>query len=493
MDIIYGIGNVFTISNLIYCFIGCILGTLVGVLPGLGGGSTVAILLPVVMRLDPTGSIIMLAGIYYGAAYGGSTTSILVNIPGESVSVVTCIDGFQMTRQGRAGQALWIVAVGSFIAGTFGAIGVSFIGAGVAKYSLKFGPPEYCALILFSLTMLMTISGTSYIKGIVSGVIGMVLATVGMDPLTGTPRLNFESISLMRGLEIIPVLVGLFGIGEILLAAEEGTKNIYQGKLGKMMPRGNELKKGLLASLRGTIIGFFPGLLPGMIPVLTPFIAYDFEKRISRYPEKFGTGVIEGVAAPEAANNATCMAGFIPLMALGVPTGATLAVILAALIMLGLQPGPALFVHHKEFVWTVIGSMYVGNVMLLLLNLPLVGMWARISLIPYKVLGPIILAVCIVGAYSSRNTMFDVWVAFIFGVLGFLMKKYDWPPAPLILGFLLGDMFEGAFRQSLSMSKGSLMVFFNRPVAAFFLALTVFSVFLIVRFIRRIPKAVSDE
>jgi putative tricarboxylic transport membrane protein len=493
MDVIYGIGHVFSISNFTYCFFGCVLGTLVGVLPGLGGASTIAILLPMVMRLDPTGSIIMLAGIYYGAAYGGSTTSILVNIPGESVSVVTCLDGFQMTRQGRAGQALWIAAVGSFIAGTLGAIGVSIVGAGVAKYALRFGPPEYCTLMLFSLTMLMTLSGASFIKGVVSGVVGMVLATVGLDALTGTSRLNFGSVGLMRGIELVPVIVGLFGIGEILLAAESGAKNIYKGELGKMMPRGDDLKKGLWASLRGAVIGFFPGLLPGMIPVLTPFIAYDVEKRISRYPEKFGTGIIEGVAAPEAANNATCMAGFIPLMSLGVPCGATLAVILAAFIMLGLQPGPSLFVQNKDFVWTVIGSMYVGNAMLLILNLPLVSVWARISLIPYKVLGPIILAVCVVGAYSSRNAIFDVWVALIFGVLGFLMKKNDWPPAPLILGFILGDMFEGAFRQSLSMSKGSFMIFFNRPIAAVFILLTVVSVFLMARFLRRIPKKVLVE
>ena len=322
MDLVYGILNCFTVTNLFYCFVGCVLGTIVGVLPGLGPASTIGILLPVTMRLDPTGSIIMLSGLYYGAMYGGSTTSILVNIPGEAASVVTSIDGFQMTKQGRGGQALWIAAVGSFIAGTFGAIVCSIVGPGIAKYALKFGPPEYCGLLLFSLTMLITLSGTSLMKGLVTGIFGMVMATVGLDPLTGTPRLYFGAIGLMRGLELVPVIVGLFGIGEILLAAEEGVQNIYRGKLGKMMPRGHDLKQGLWASVRGTIVGFFPGLIPGMVPALTSFMAYDVEKRVSKYPEKFGTGVIEGVAGPEAANNATAMAGFIPLMTLGIPTGA---------------------------------------------------------------------------------------------------------------------------------------------------------------------------
>ncbi len=492
MDLVNGIMNCFTISNLFYCFVGCVLGTLVGVLPGLGPASAIAILLPITTYLDPTGSIIMLSGLYYGAMYGGSTTSILVNIPGEAASVVTCMDGFQMTKQGRSGQALWIAAVGSFIAGTFGAIVCSLLGPGIAKYALKFGPPEYVGLLFFSLTMLITLS-SSLMKGLVAGLVGMVLTTVGMDPLTGTSRLHFGQTGMMRGLELIPVVVGLFGIGEILLAAEEGVQNIYQGKLGKMTPRGHDLKQGLFASIRGTVIGFFPGLIPGMIPALTSFMAYDIEKRISKYPEKFGTGVIEGVAAPEAANNASAMAGFIPLMTLGIPTSASLGIILAALVMYGLEPGPALFAQNELLVWTIIGSMYIGNVMLLILNLPLVGLWARISLIPYKVMGPIILAVCVVGAYSPRNAMFDVWVALIFGVVGFIMKKKGWPLAPLILGFLLGDMFEVSFRQSLSMSSGSVSIFWNRPIAAILIACTIVLAILTVKVLKRAPKELLVE
>ena len=492
MDLVAGIMNCLTLNNLFYCFVGCVLGTLVGVLPGLGPASAIAILLPITTYLDPTGSIIMLSGLYYGAMYGGSTTSILVNIPGEAASVVTCIDGFQMTKQGRAGNALWIAAIGSFIAGTVGALICSLLGPGIAKYALKFGPPEYVGLLLFSLTMLITLS-SSIMKALVAGLVGMLLTTVGMDPLTGTPRLHFGLVGMMRGLELVPVVVGLFGIGEILLAAEEGVQNIYRGKLGKMIPRGHDLKQGLWASIRGAVIGFFPGLIPGMIPALTAFMAYDVEKRISKYPEKFGTGVIEGVAAPEAANNATAMANFIPLLTLGIPTSASLAIILAALVMYGLQPGPALFVQNKLFVWTIIGSMYIGNVMLLILNLPLVGLWARISLIPYKVIGPIILAVCFVGAYSPRNTLFDVWIALFFGVIGFIMKKNGWPLAPLILGFMLGDMFEGSLRQSLSMSGGSVSIFWDRPVAAILIAGTFIFAILTVKILRRVPPELLVE
>ncbi len=491
MDLVNGIVSVFKISNLLYCFIGCVLGTLVGVLPGLGPASTLSILLPLTMYLDPTGSIIMLAGLFYGAMYGGSTTSILVNIPGEAASVPTCFDGFQMTRQGRAGQALWISAVGSFIAGTLGAVALSIMGPGLARYALKFGPPEYFGLIVFSMGALINLSGTSIAKGLGAGLIGILLATVGVDPMAGVAHFNFGSVGLMRGFDLIPLSVGLFGIGEILTSAEEGVLKIYEGKLKNMRPRGEELKKGLWASIRGTVVGFVLGLLPGMVPSLTSFIAYDVEKRVSKHPEKFGTGVIEGVAGPEAANNATAQAGFIPLMALGIPTGPALAIILAALMMYGLQPGPVLFQANKQFVWTVIGSMYIGNVILLILNLPLVGLWARISLIPYKYLGPSILAICVVGAFSPRNTMFDVWVALGAGILGYIMRKNQWPIAPLILGFILGPMLEQSFRQSIAM--GGSGIFFSRPIPIVFFFLTVVTTVLSMRLLRRVPKEVRED
>ena len=457
MDLISGIINVFSPLNVFYCFLGCMFGTLVGVLPGLGPATTMAILLPITMYLDPTGSIIMLAGIYYGAQYGGSTTSILVNIPGETSSVPACFDGYPMTKQGRGGQALWIAAVGSFIAGTVGALGISFVGMGVAKYAMKFGPSEYFALLFFSLTALITVSGGALWKALGAGVAGLMLASMG------TGRLTFGTIALTRGLEIIPVAVGLFGIGEILINAEAGIVKIYEGKLGKMMPKGRDLTKGLKACLRGTILGLPLGVIPGIAPPVASFLAYDLEKKFSKTPERFGTGMIEGVGAPEAANNATAQSGFLPLMAFGIPTSPAMAIILTALMINGLRPGPLLFQEQKEFVWTIIGSLYVGNVILLIFNLPLVGLWARISVIPYKYLGPTILGICIIGAYSARSTMFDVWVALGAGVVGYLMRKRDWPIAPLILGFVLGPLIEEALRQSISV--GGATIFFRRPIS----------------------------
>ena len=491
MDLISGIVNVFSPLNLFYCFIGCVLGTMVGVLPGLGPASTLAILLPITMYLDPTGSIIMLAGIYYGAAYGGSTTSILVNIPGEVSSVPTCFDGYPMTKKGRAGEALWISAVGSFIAGTAGALMLTLIGPELAAYALKFGPPEYFALLFFSLTALISLSGGSIIKGLTVGLIGLLLSCIGLDPVTGLPRLTFGSRELMRGFEIVPVTVGVFGIGEILASSEAGMLKIFEGKLGRMMPRGKELKKGLLACLRGTILGLPLGVLPGMVPPVASFMAYDVEKRISKRSEKFGTGVIEGVAAPESANNACAQSGFLPLMTLGIPTGPSPAIILAALMIYGLQPGPVLFQSNKLFVWTIIGSMYIGNVMLLILNLPLVGFWAKISTIPYKYLAPTILGICVVGAYSPRNTMFDVWVALGGGIVGYIMRKARWPLGPLILGFILGPMIEESLRQSLNM--GGPIILVSRPIPIVFFVLSIVVIVISLKFLKRIPNVIRED
>jgi putative tricarboxylic transport membrane protein len=486
MDLIAGIINVFSPLNVFYCFLGCMFGTLVGVLPGLGPATTMAILLPITMYLDPTGSIIMLAGIYYGAQYGGSTTSILVNIPGETSSVPACFDGYPMTKQGRGGQALWIAAVGSFIAGTLGALGISFVGMGIAKYAMKFGPSEYFALLFFSLTALITVSGGSRWKALGAGTIGLMLASIGTDPMTGVGRLTFGTIALTRGLEIIPVAVGLFGLGEILINAEAGIAKIYEGKLGKMMPKGRDLINGLKACFRGTLLGLPLGVIPGIAPPVASFLAYDLEKKLSKTPEKFGTGMIEGVGAPEAANNATAQTGFLPLIAFGIPTGPAMAILLTALMINGLRPGPLLFQEQKEFVWTVIGSFYVGNVILLIFNLPLVGIWARISVIPYKYLGPIILAICIIGAYSSRSTMFDVWVALCAGVVGYFMRKRDWPIAPLILGFVLGPLIEEALRQSISV--GGPLIFFKRPVSLVLMILAGFVIIISMGYLRRFPK-----
>jgi putative tricarboxylic transport membrane protein len=493
LSILDGIMNSLTVSNLFYCLVGCILGTAVGVLPGLGPASTLAILLPLTTVISPTATLIMMSGLYYGAAYGGSTTSILLNMPGEASSVATCLDGFQMTLQGRAGQALWISAVGSFMAGTFGAIVISFIAPLLANAAILFSPPEYFGLILFSLTSLVSLSTGSVLKALAAVLLGMFLTSVGVDELTGTARLSFGTVELMRGFDLVAICVGLFGIGEVLQSLDLGVGKIFEGKLGRMTPQGDDLKNGLKGAARGTVIGYLLGLLPGVVAPVTTFISYDVEKRVSRSPERFGKGAIEGVAGPEAANNATVMAGFVPLMALGIPTSPAFSIMLAALMMYGLTPGPTLFQKTPLFAWTVIGSMYIGNIILLILNLPLVGLWARISKVPYRLLAPLILGVCIVGAYSPRNSLFDVWIALAFGVLGYVMRKMNWPLAPLILGYILGSMLETALRNSMQMSFGSLTIFVERPICAAFLVLTVVWIVVIPWLLRKRAKLASLE
>jgi putative tricarboxylic transport membrane protein len=461
-----GLANALTPANIGFALIGCLLGTLVGILPGLGPASAMAILLPVSVYLPPTGAIIIMAGIYYGAMYGGSTTAILMNIPGEVASVVTAQDGFAMTRQGRAGQALAIAAIGSYLAGILGTFAIAIMGPRIADLALHFGPPEYFGLVLFSMTALVSFAGQSIFAGLMLGVLGMWLASIGTDPLTGTQRLNFGTLELMRGLDIVPVLIGLFGIAEVLASLESKVEQIYGGRLGSvlsMIPRGAEMARGLAASVRGTVIGFVLGLLPGMLPALTAYLSYDVERQVSRTPDRFGSGMIEGVAAPEAANNATAMAGFIPLLSLGIPTTPALAILLGTLMINGLTPGPMLFQQQALLVWTVIGSMLIANTALLVLNLPLVGLWARISRVPYYVLGPIVLAVCVVGAYAPRNTMFDVWVAIAFGIIGYFLRRLQMPLAPLVLGFLLGPMFEQSLRQSIAL-EGTPAIFVTRPI-----------------------------
>ncbi|MCE5262651.1 MAG: tripartite tricarboxylate transporter permease [Deltaproteobacteria bacterium] len=467
-----GLQNALSLHNLLYCFIGCLLGTVVGVLPGLGPTATMAMLLPLTAYLDPTGAIIMLAGIFYGAMYGGSVTSILLNVPGEASSILTCIDGYQMTKQGRGGEALAIAAIGSFIAGTLAIVVLQLCAPPLADLGLKFGAPEYVSLMLFCFTTLVAVSGKSKLRGVLMAALGMVIASIGLDPMTGRARLIFGFTDLMKGFDVIPVLMGLFGMAEILSSANEGLVSIYKGELGSMIPRGAELAKGLYASLRGTAVGLGLGVLPGMMPSVISFVAYDVERRSSKHPEKFGTGAIEGVASVEASNNAASEAGLIPLLSLGLPTNAACALLFASFTMYGLQPGPLLFSQHGDMAWTIIVSMYVGNVILVILNLPLVGVWVRLAMIPYRYLGPVTLAICIIGAYSVRNTLFDVWTAIAFGILGYVMKMRDWPAAPLILGFILGPALEQHFRATLQMSGGSLAIFVDRPIAILFLVMT---------------------
>jgi putative tricarboxylic transport membrane protein len=468
-----GIVNCLSFTNLLFAFLGCLLGTIVGVLPGLGPVSAVAILFPLTTYLPPDGMVIALAAIYYGAMYGGSTTAILMNIPGEVSSVPTALDGFAMTKQGRAGPALAISAIVSFEAGIFGTVVLCVLGPPLSKLCLKFGPPEYFGLALFSLTAIAGLSGRSISRGLIMAWIGMLMASVGIDVASSLPKLTFKSTLLLQGFDIVPVMIGLFGIGEVLKELEEGSSGIYQGKVGSLMPNKEELSSGMKAGTRATLIAFTLGLFPGMLPSITSFLCYSFEKQRSKDPDRFGKGAIEGVAAPEAANNAAAMAGFVPLFTLGIPTGPTMALILAALIVYGLVPGPTLFTEHASFTWTVIASFFIANIILLILNLPLVGLWAKIAAIPYRLLAPIIIAICIPGAYCIRNNMFDIWICIIFGLVGWFLSKRNWPAAPLVLGFILGPMAETSLRQSISISP---TIFIHRPIFIGFMVLAVFSV-----------------
>lgn len=458
--------------NIFWAFVGCLIGTLVGVLPGIGPSSGIAILLPLTATLgDATGSIIMMAAIYYGAMYGGSTTAIMVNIPGEASSVATAIDGFQLAKQGRAGPTLAICALSSWVAGTIGVVGLTLFAPPLASVALAFGPPEYFALMFMGLALVIGLSGKALLKGIIGAVLGLLLSYIGQNPLTGASRLTFGNLDLMAGIDFISVIIGLFALGEVFVNIERHV--LYMLEQGKIewMPRWADIVACRWATMRAAAIGFFMGLLPGCSPAVTTFVAYDIEKRLSKHPERFGKGAIEGVAAVEAANNATSSAGFVPLFAFGLPTGPALAVLLGGLMMYGLTPGPMLFAEDPQFVWAVIASMYVGNFICLLLNLPLIGLWARIALVPFPVLGPLIVIFAVLGAYSIRFLMFDVWVALLFGVVGYLMRKFRFPIVPMILAFVLANMMETSLSQSLLISGGSVTIFFTRPIALGFMVL----------------------
>ena len=473
--LLQGFVTALTPMNLLWAVVGCLIGTLIGVLPGIGPSSGIAILLPLTTILPPTSAIIMMAAIYYGAMYGGSTTAIVVNIPGEASSVPTALDGYEMAKQGRAGPALAISAVSSFVAGTLSLVGLTFFAPVLANFALAFGPPEYFALMFMGLSLVISLSGRALLKGVIAMCLGLIASLIGQNPLTGAARLTFGSVDLMAGINFISVIIGLFAISEVMMNVEHLVKRIYEIKEIDWIPRWADVKQCIGAMLRSTGIGFFLGLLPGCAPAVTTFVADDVEKRVSKHPERFGKGAIEGVAAPEGANNATTSGGFVPLFAFGLPTGPALAVLLGGFMMYGLQPGPLLFQQNPQFVWAVIASMYIGNVILLLLNLPLIGMWARIALIPFPILGPLIILFSVIGAFSIRFMLFDVWVALIFGVIGYFMRKFGFPIAPLVLATVLAQMLETSLQQSLLISQGSPLIFFNRPIAAFFMALAFIS------------------
>ncbi len=475
MDLfLWGISNALTPENLLYAFLGCLLGTLVGVLPGLGTVSTVAILFPFTTYLPPTGMIITMAAIYYGAMYGGSTTAIMVNVPGEVPSVVTALDGYQMTKKGRPGPALAMAAIVSFLAGIIGATLIAFLGPSIARFALSFGPAEYLGLGLFSLTAIAGLSGQSMLRGAVVALVGMILVLVGYDLGSNLDRLSFGNVNLLMGFEIVPVMIGIFGVSEMLRLFQEGSDKLAGAEIHGLMPNRQELRDGLEAGARATAISFPLGLLPGMLPSVTSFLSYSFERQRSKDPDKFGKGAIEGVAAPEAANNAAAMANLVPLLALGVPTGPSMALVLAALTIYGLIPGPLLFTQHADFTWTVIGSFFVANFILLVLNLPLVGLWARIATIPMPILAPAVLVICLVGSFSIRSSMFDVTVTVIFGLFGWAASKAGWPLAPMVLAYVLGPMIEKSVRQVAQLGPGLLI---ERPIFWLFMLLAAAAVY----------------
>lgn len=453
--------------NIFYCFLGVLVGTLIGVLPGIGPVGAMSLLLPATFRISPVGAIIMLAGIYYGAQYGGSTTSILVNIPGEASSVITCLDGYHMARRGRAGPALGISAFGSFIGGTISIIGLMFVAYPLAKAALQFGPPEYFAIMCMGLVILTSLTQGSMYKALMMALLGLLLSFVGLDMFTGTTRFTFGIDALMDGVGIIPLVMGLFGVSEILRNLEGALelKEIYGTKIKGLFPTSKDWAVAKWSILRGTLIGFFLGILPGGGSIIGSFASYAIEKRVSKYPEKFGTGVIEGVAAPESANNAAAQSSFIPLLSLGIPPNVVMGVLFGGLMIHGIQPGPLLIKNHPDIFWGVVISMYLGNVMLLALNLPLIGIWVKVLKTPYYLLFPLLLLFCLIGVYSVNNSVVDIYLMVIFGMLGYLMQKLGFEPAPLALAYVLGPILETSLRQSLNISGGSFSIFFYRPIS----------------------------
>jgi putative tricarboxylic transport membrane protein len=478
VDIVGGLLQGFAVAltpwNLMWCFVGVFLGTIVGVMPGLGPPATIAMLLPLTFQMQPTSAIIMLAGIYYGAKYGGSTTSILLNVPGESASVVTCLDGFAMARRGRAGAALGIAAISSFVAGTVGIVGLMLIAPPLARFALSFSSPEYFALMVLGLAMVVLLGGDSLVKAVLAMLVGLWLAGMGIDLFTSTSRFTFGHPELLDGIDFVVVAIGLFAIGEVLANMEtrEGSPMLPVPKgLRNLLPSLAELRACRFAFLNGSIIGFLIGVLPGAGSTIASFMSYGLEKAVSKHPEKFGTGVPEGVAAPEGANNSETGGALVPMLTLAIPGSATTAILLAALILWGFKPGPLMIQEHPALFWGLVASMYVGNVMLLVLNIPLIPLFAQILRLPGYVLYSLIFGISIVGVYSVSGSLFDVWLLAGFGLLGYAMRKLDFPAAPLILGLVLGDSMERALRQSLMMSQGDLGILVSRPISAVILAL----------------------
>jgi putative tricarboxylic transport membrane protein len=490
----YGFTVAATPTNLLACFLGVLVGTIVGVLPGIGPVGAMALLLPSTFALHPATALIMLAGIYYGAMYRGSTTSILANVPGEAGSLVTLHDGYQMTRKGRAGAALCIAAVGSFVAGTVGVLGIMLAAAWLADLAIRFGPPEYFAIALGGLLLLSRLSGGSVLHSFVMVAIGLALGTVGMDTVTALRRFSFGSIALSQGVDLVPVIMGLYGVAEVLLLAEQGVAKalIVSVRLKELLPTREEWRRSWAPIGRGSVVGFITGLIPGPAAVLSTFIAYNLEKKVSRTPERFGHGAIEGVAAPESANNAATAGAMVPLLSLGIPFSPATAILLGALVIHGLQPGPLLIVQRPEVFWGFVASMYIGNFLLLILNLPLVGVFVSVLRLPQHVLATLVLLLCLVGAFSLSNSHLDLWILVLFGVFGYALRKLNLDASPLVVALVLGPMMEKTLRQSLFITQGSVVDMVARPLTLAILAIPVLALAMppLLR-LRRRPRAAT--
>ena len=478
IDAFVGMGQGFLIAitpqNFYYCFIGCLFGTVVGVLPGVGPLAGISLLLPATFGMDPVSALIMLCGIYYGAMYGGSTTSILMNIPGEAASVITCIDGYQMARKGRAGAALFISAWGSFIGGNLSVLGIALLAPTLAGFAVKFGPAEMFAIMVMAMLLVGYVGSGSVLKTMCMVVLGLFLGTIGMDTMTGYLRMTYGIKELADGIGFIPVAMGLFGIGEILSSTQDTlVRDVLKPKLRELLPNRQELKRSWGPIGRGSVLGFFLGLLPGAAHIIAGFASYALEKKLSKHPEEFGHGRIEGVAGPETANNAATGGAMIPFLSLGIPSGPATAVMMVALLIHGIKPGPLLIQENPEVFWGVIASMYIGNVMLLILNLPLVGIFVNLLRIPFRLLFPIILTICLIGVYSVNSSPAELWIMLISGGVGFVLKRFQYDLAPLILALIIGPMMELAFRQSLMMSGGDFKVFVASPISIVLISVSV--------------------
>lgn len=472
--IAYGFAVALTPNNLLACGIGVLVGTLVGVLPGIGPAGTLAILFPVSLSMGPTAALIMFAGIYYGAQYGGSTTSILINTPGESASVITCLDGYELAKKGRAGPALGMAAIGSFVAGTISVIMLMMVAPPLAAFALSFGPPEYFSLMCMGLVMLTFLGGKSMNKALMSGALGLTIGTVGLDPEGGMQRFVYGQVYLLDGIRFIIVAMGLFAVSEVLVNAEKvaGELQFFKTSWRDVYPKTRDVVDNAFTMLRASFIGFFTGCLPGGGATVASFLAYATEKRISRHPERFGTGEMAGLVAPETANNSATGGAMVPLLTLGVPGTGTTAIMLGALYAFGLTPGPLLLEQQPDLFWGLIASMYIGNAVLLILNLPMLPVFAMLLRVPYPILYPFILLFTIVGVYSLDGRVFDVWLLAFFSVLGYIMKKLEFPAAPCVLALVLGPMVERSLIQSLALSHGSLLIFFTRPISAALMMVT---------------------